>query len=109
MVETLAIAGMITVIFAIRELTSIYRERTWNAYRDELVKAHRVKETEMLNRLMSTSLQDYMALNAQAVEAERESFPTTRSKAQDTPSDVIDDLYSNALGNGFSKDGVAVV
>ena len=106
MVENYVIAGMALAIFAVREITFMFQEKRWNTHRDNLVKIFRNRETDLLNRLMADSPQDFLILNGQDAQIEK-----SRVQVKDEPSKVVEDLLeSTGMGHdGFSNDGVSVV
>jgi len=111
MVENYMIASVVLAIFAIREIIFLYRESTWNAYRDQLQKEHRMKETMLLNRLFSASSHEYAILNDQAAAIEATVLRPEAAKVKDEPRKTVDDLLEkNGLGlDGYSDGGVSVV
>jgi hypothetical protein len=106
MVENYVIAGMVLAIFAVREITFLYREKTWGTHRDNLIKIFRNRETDLLNRLMADNAQDFLILNGQDAQIEQ-----TRARATDEPTKVVEDLLEQTgMGHdGFSTDGVSVI
>jgi len=106
MVDIIVIACVAAAIYVMQAGLSLYRENQHIKHRDELIKAHRMRETELLNRLMATSIQEYAMLNRQAAEIETETF--TRPIVDE---DKIQDYLEQAgLGSGgYSPSGVAVV
>ena len=111
MTENYVIACVVIAIFAIRELTFLYREKTWNAYRDQLSKEHRVKEAMMLNRLFTESAHEYAVLNDQTAKIEDTILNPMAARVSDDPTETVNDLLEKAgLGdNGYSNGGVSVV
>jgi len=111
MVETYVIASVVLAIFAIRELTFLYREKTWNAYRDQISKEHRVKEAMLLNRLFTESSHEYAILNDQTAQIEDTILSPAAATVKDNPAKTIDDLLEKVDLNdgGYSQSGVSVV
>lgn len=111
MVDGYVIAGVVLAIFAIREVTFLYREKAWNTYRDQLSKEHRVKEAMLLNRLFTESTHEYAVLNDQTAKIEDTILSPAAAKVNDKPLETVDDLLEKAgLGDGgYSGDGVSVV
>lgn len=107
MVENYVIAYVVLAIFAIKEIIFLYRERAWDSHRDALIKNHRNRETDLLNRIMAGNAPEtFMMLNGQDTQIENSKAAT----CTDNPQKTVDDLLDAAgLGaDGYSEDGVSV-
>jgi len=109
MVEgNIAIACAAVVVYVASIIVGWYREDKNIKFRDDLIKQHRIRETELLNRLMARTTEEYAMLNNQAAAIEEKIFTEDRATVKEK--NIQEYLEKAGMDpDGFSEGGVAVV